>query len=145
MAKSPPELREILEILMAENQKLASLRYAPRLAGFQKIKDFLQVAEQGLNRKSLQDFPKFFLTEKTLEVTSFRSSPQGCLSPMLSRIFSSAKNLNLQPIFPPQTEARLIFLSKNRQLKIKDFQKKNFFYPTNEKTNKMLRTLHNQG
>jgi hypothetical protein len=40
----------------------------PRLAGFQKIKDFLQVAEQGLNRKSLQDFPKFFLSEKTLEV-----------------------------------------------------------------------------
>jgi len=31
---------------------------------------------------------------------------------MLSRIFSSAKNLNLQSIFPPQTEARLVALQQ---------------------------------
>jgi len=68
----------------------------PRLAGFQKIKDFLQVAEQGLNRKSLQDFPKFFLSEKTLGVASLRPSPTGRISPMLVSIFENAYKLEFK-------------------------------------------------
>jgi len=80
----------------------------PRLAG----SHFVRVKQQQLNRKSLQDFPKFFLAEKTHEVITFRSCPMGCLTTMLSRIFSSAKNLNLQSIFPPQTEARLVALQQ---------------------------------
>jgi len=51
----------------------------------------------GLKQKILAGFSQIFsFQEKTLEVTSFRSSPTGCLSPMLkcnsrARIFSSSR------------------------------------------------------